>query len=137
MLATRWQEVNKMLQNVSIDGILGIAFGVSAAFTLGIFSGEAFGVSLGQTYSIAGMSITLASIVSVLALAGAWVLNDPDLDTLSTETQVLAIGAVGIVVVGAFAPDLLDPVLFGTSAPLALTVWTAESSGYWALATSN
>jgi uncharacterized membrane protein len=126
-----------MLQNISLDGILGIAFGVSAAFTLGIFSGEAFGVSLGETYSIAGVSITLASIVSVLALLGVWVLNDPSIDSLSTETQVLAVAALGIVGLGAVSPSVLDPVTFGTSAPLALAVWTAESSGYWALATSN
>jgi hypothetical protein len=125
--------------NLSTDTVLSALFALGAAETLGIGDFELLSVALDSTfYAAGGVDVAWASALSLLALLGAWVVNDPSLDTLSTETQALAVASVGIVLVGAISPSTLDPLtVSGGSLTIASIVWAIESGGFWALGTSN
>lgn len=119
--------------NNQIDVVLGGLFTVSAATTLGIADVTLFDQSLSEVLAtIGGFDITYAVMVSLLVLAGAWLVNKPRLDMLSQEQKLLVGGTVAVVGASVVAPSLLDPVT--SSVALALVALGIEAGGFWAIA---
>lgn len=125
--------------NLEIDAVLGSLFALGSAHTLGIGDFELLGKSLSEiVFTVAGVSVSWASLLSLVGLVGVVAVNSPDLDRMGQEAKILGATAGAIVLVGVVDPSILDPItLTGGSATIAAIAWTVEAGGYWALATTQ
>jgi hypothetical protein len=125
-------------QMLEFDSVLGSAFAVAAAVTLGLIGTlSVVGVDLTASQTIAGVSLANASLISLAALAGVFAVNKPDLERMSTETQILAAASVALVGTFAISPDTLSALTFSNSPVLAGVAFAIESGGFWAIATAQ
>ncbi|WIV66558.1 hypothetical protein [Natrialbaceae archaeon AArc-T1-2] len=112
------------------DAILAPAFLIGSLVMSGIATIEVFGFNLADTaYSAAGLDPSWAFIISVLALAGAWVTNEPDLSKMDDEYTYIVAGMSGILVANefwAYAHDLIT-----TSDAIGLVVVVIMAAGFY------
>jgi len=125
--------------NLEIDAVLGSVFALGSAHTLGLGEFELLGVSLSDTfYTLAGIDVAWASLLSLVGLLGVVAANSPTWDRMGDEAKILGAATGAIVLVGAYDPSLIDPLtLTGGSATIAAIAWTIEAGGFWSLATSR
>jgi hypothetical protein len=125
--------------NLEIDAVLGSVFALGSAHTLGIGDFELLGVSLSETfYTLAGIDVAWASLLSLVGLLGVVAANSPSWDRMGDEAKILGLATGAVVLVGAYDPSIIDPItLTGGSATIAAVAWAIEAGGFWALATSR
>jgi cytosine/uracil/thiamine/allantoin permease len=104
-----------------IDAILAPVFAIAGAVTVGIADVSVMGYDLSTSViSTASQSISAASILAILAVAAAYVTNEPDFSRMGqTQTGVPLVPAIGDVVLG---NDILG-----------LAVLAIEAVGYYVL----
>lgn len=118
------------------DAALSGLFTVSAATEVGIADVTLLGYQLSDTMTtIAGFDLSLAFLLSLGALLGAWIINKPNWDALSDEKKMLVGATVAIVLAGTFIPEVTAN--FTESVVIALAVLGIEAGGYWAIAQSG
>jgi len=117
-----------------LDVALGAVFTLSAAATVGIVDVSLGGWSFGdELLSLPFGSLSVAVTVSLAMLAGAWLLNDPNLSRAPDEQKVLIALTVATVAGSAFAPaTVIDPVR--DSVALSILAVGVQAGGYWAVA---
>ena len=122
--------------NDHYDVLAGGLFTVSAATSLGIADVTLLNQSLSETLAtIGGMGVTYAVFISVLALAGAWIINKPRMAQFSQEQKLLVGGTIAAIAAGVAMPQLTNSI--SDSIVLALGVLGVEAGGYWSIATEG
>jgi hypothetical protein len=118
------------------DALLAALFTFATASRVGIADITLLDTSFSTSVTtVAGVSLTWATLVALGTLAAAAALNSPEWSNFTQEQQFLVGLTVALVVGGTFLPQLYDSL--GSNVLVALGAVGIEAGGYWAVAQSS
>lgn len=114
------------------DGVVSPFFVISAAIDNGIVSMQIFGWDFAEPFLSfgAGAGVSTATVISILALAVAFVTNRPDFSKMGAVQTWVAIATIGLVIAPPFVPVISSILGYTIAGLLALVI---QAVGYYNL----